>query len=149
LHPPSEVVDSYYEVAKAMEKRDMTINQATERATRITKANDAQVEKILTEARATRAEKIQEADRDHQRFNALYQPRRDHPALVDFRIYWDSIGKALSGRELLLIDSDKVAGRRNLMLFDPELFRAAPPVIMQPGAPFRPPIRPPEFREDP
>ena len=31
---------------------------------------------------------------------------------------------------MLLIDSDKVAGRRNLMLFDPELFRVPFPILV-------------------
>ena len=49
--------------------------------------------------------------------------------------YWDVIGKSLSGRELILIDSEKVKLNRNLMMFDPELFRAPPPIIMRPPLP--------------
>ena len=57
-----------------------------------------------------------------------YRQRRDamlalQAALVDFRLSWEVISKALTGRELLLIDSDKIGGRLNLMLFDPEQFR--------------------------
>ncbi len=67
--------------------------------------------------------------------------------LVEFAIYWETIGKALSRRDLLLIDSDKIAGRRNLMLFDPELFRAPPPILLPPN---RMPQRFPEQKgEDP
>ena len=60
------------------------------------------------------------------------------PGLSDFRLYWEAASKALSGRDLLLIDSDKVSGRRNLMLFDPELFRIPVPMFL-PRAPSRAP----------
>jgi HflK protein len=142
LHPPAEVVDSYYKVAQAMEERDTRINEAIEQATRMTETNKAKVNEILALARAAQAEKIQEADRDRQRFEALFKPRKDHPGLVDFRLYWDSVAKALSGRELILIDTDKVVGRRNLMLFDPEQFRVPLPIIVRPDPELRQPLRP-------
>jgi P-type Cu+ transporter len=49
-------------------------------------------------------------------------------ALTDFRLFWDALGRALTGRELVLIDADRVPGRRQLLLFDPDLFRV--PIIM-------------------
>jgi Cu+-exporting ATPase len=52
-------------------------------------------------------------------------------ALMDFRLFWDSVGLMLKGREKLLIDADKVNGKRNLFLFDPEVLRL-PPVLMPP-----------------
>ena len=135
LHPPGEVVDAYYEVAKAMEKRDQTINEAEESATRKRKTAEGDIVRILALARGTKAEKIYEAQKDGLRFNAQYLPRKVHPDLVDFRLYWDTVGKSLTGREMLLIDSDKGVGKRNLMLFDPELFRVPPPIIVQPMRP--------------
>jgi hypothetical protein len=66
-------------------------------------------------------------------------------ALTDFRHYWDSAAQALSGRELILIDSDKIMGRRQLLLFDPEQLRAPLPMFLPqdrnppPRGPFVPP----------
>ena len=53
-------------------------------------------------------------------------------ALTDFRIYWDSVASALGGRELILIDSDKIQGRRQLFLFDPEQLRVPVPMLLPP-----------------
>ena len=53
--------------------------------------------------------------------------------LVDFRLYWDNLARALSGRELLLIDADQVRGQRNLMLFDPDQLRIPVPMWLPPG----------------
>ncbi|MFL5242107.1 MAG: cation-translocating P-type ATPase family protein [Gemmataceae bacterium] len=44
-------------------------------------------------------------------------------ALTDFRIFWDALSLALTGREKVIIDSDKVAGKRQLFFFDPEFLR--------------------------
>ena len=64
------------------------------------------------------------------------------PGLVDYRLYWEAAARALVGREMLLIDSDKVVGRRNLMLFDPEQFRVPFPVFLPPDREIRPPFVP-------
>ena len=179
LHPPGEVVDAYYEVAKAMERRDKRINEAKRQATRTLSKNETEIMKILTQARAAKAEKIQEANKDRLRFEAQYRPRKElaiaaemdlsmraaselfagkpvkeaaaryrqerdallamQPAITDFRIYWDAAASALTGRDLILIDSDKIPARRNLMLFDPELLHMPFPMfpLRDPRAPLK------------
>jgi Cu+-exporting ATPase len=147
LHPPGEVVDAYYDVAKAMEERDRKINKAEEEATRTRRTAEADIVKLLAQARGTKAETILGAQKDRLRFDAQYLPRKEHPGLVDFRLYWDTVGKSLSGREMLLIDSDKVVGKRNLMLFDPELFKVPAPIIVRPDPEPRRPLRPKDDSE--
>jgi Cu+-exporting ATPase len=62
--------------------------------------------------------------------------------LTDFRLFWDAIGRALTGRDKLIVDADNVPGRRQLLLVDPELFRIPMPLM---GTPERGPVqrRPP------
>jgi hypothetical protein len=71
--------------------------------------------------------------------------------LTDFRQYWDSVAKALTGRELFLIDTDKIMGRRQLFLFDPEQLRVPVPMLLPPdrNPPPRAPFRPPGQDEGP
>src|SRR5262249_15137283 len=135
LHPPGEVVESYYEVARAMERRDQAINDALKDATARIKKNQADVEKKLADARAAAEESVQDAEQSRLRFNALYVPSKQQPDLVKFRLYWDAVSKGLSGRELILIDSDKVNLRRNMMLFDPELLRTFVPIFQRESMP--------------
>ncbi len=190
LHPPGDVVESYYEVAKAMERRDQRKNEAEEQALKQRKKAEGEVAKILAQARAARAEKLQIANKDRLRFEAQHRPRvelstvdelekfhapalsdlfagldveeigrkyqkeRDallalQPELAEFRIFWDAAGKALSGRELILIDSDKIQLRRNLMLFDPEQFRIPLPILLPQERPARAPFNPPKHDEGP
>jgi P-type Cu+ transporter len=51
-------------------------------------------------------------------------------ALTDLRVFWDTAAKALTGREMILIDSDKLHGRRQLFLFDPEQLRVPVPMFL-------------------
>ncbi|MCI0464420.1 MAG: cation-translocating P-type ATPase family protein [Gemmataceae bacterium] len=60
--------------------------------------------------------------------------------LTDFRLFWDALTQALSGREKVLIDADKVPGRRQLLLLDPDQFRLPVPVMV--GQPERSPFAP-------
>jgi regulator of protease activity HflC (stomatin/prohibitin superfamily) len=173
LHPPGDVVKSYYEVAEAMQKKDQMKNEAMEFAIKKTIDTEAEVVKIVTKAQALAAEKRQLAETDRQRFLGLYRPRKElsvptevelaaiafpfrglsdgllkyqedrarrvamQAGLVDFRAYWDAVGRALTGRDFLLIDSDKINVRQNWMLFDPDVFRVPVPVFMPAERPMR------------
>jgi Cu+-exporting ATPase len=78
---------------------------------------------------------------------AKYERRRrelvaGQAALTDFRLFWDTLGQALAGRDLMLIDADRVPGRRQLLLLDPNVLRPPAPVIIQPRQPAeRAPLR--------
>ncbi len=188
LHPPGEVVDSYYEVAKAMERRDQRINEAFEQATVKVKRAEAESTRILAQSRSALLEKVQQAEADWIRFDALDQPRRElafdselslamsaaesllrgrpaaevekerqrsraalraqQAALVDFRLYWETLGRSLQGRELILVDADKLSVRRNLFLVDPDALRLSMPTWLTPDRGPRPPARPPLNPED-
>ncbi len=71
---------------------------------------------------------------------------RNQLDLTDFRLYWNALSQALSGREKVLIDSDHVPGRRNMLLFDPEPFRSS---ILLPAATERPRARGEKGNEGP
>jgi Cu+-exporting ATPase len=66
-----------------------------------------------------------------------YQRRRQEAfaaqaALTDFRLFWDALGRALAGRDKVLIDADRVPGKRQMLLFDPDQFRVPIPVLTAP-----------------
>ncbi len=55
------------------------------------------------------------------------------PVLNDFRLFWSALGQALAGRDKMILDADKVPGRRNLLLVDPEQFRVPVPILAPQG----------------
>jgi Cu+-exporting ATPase len=67
-------------------------------------------------------------------FEEYQRRRRDRVEfqgrLTDFRLYWDALTRALAGRDKVVIDADRVAGRRHLLLLDPDLLRV--PVLLPP-----------------
>jgi Cu+-exporting ATPase len=60
-------------------------------------------------------------------------------SLVEFRAFWDMLGTALTGREKVLLDTEKVPGRRQLLLFDPDKFRIPVPIMPRGRDPEREP----------
>ncbi len=64
-------------------------------------------------------------------------------SLIEFRLYWEALGRALTGRDMVLVDADRVPGRRHLFLFDLDQFRIPLPVVLPPdrGMPDRGPLR--------
>jgi hypothetical protein len=61
-------------------------------------------------------------------------------ALTDFRLYWDALTAALNGREKVVVDADKVPGKRHLWLTPFEPF---------PSPTMGPPTKPRDPREGP
>jgi P-type Cu+ transporter len=63
-----------------------------------------------------------------------YQERRRarlllRRSLSEFRLAWATLATVLAGRDKVIVDADQVPGRRQLLLFDPNLFRVPPPVL--------------------
>jgi Cu+-exporting ATPase len=59
--------------------------------------------------------------------------------IVKTQLYWQTIGGALAGRPILLVDAQKIGGRRQLILFDTDQFRLPFPVLMPQGGNLSPP----------
>ncbi len=84
----------------------------------------------------------QEAGAAYQEYQRRRQERlAAQKFLTDFRLVLDNLGGALGKRDKVIIDADKVPGKRHLLMFDPEWFRPPPPMLM-------PPERAPRSREE-
>src|SRR5262249_162315 len=114
--------------AKAMENRDRVKNEALANAVQQERRSEAEAIKIVRGAEADRDEKVLWARADHDVFLSWLKVRQG--TLTDFRLFWDALGKALAGREKLIVEGDKVPGRRQLLLFDPEKFKVPVPVLV-------------------
>ncbi len=156
LHPPQDVVAAYHDVTRAMEKRDLLINQGEEKVLRDERRQQAEGLKQVREAEAEAQKKTLFAQANRAAFDGRYRLRhrldlaeewrlfrdawkelsKDRPAalvgteylrrrgealaqkqmLMDFRAYWDALSASLANRDKIIIDADKVPGRRNLWL---------------------------------
>jgi regulator of protease activity HflC (stomatin/prohibitin superfamily) len=76
---------------------------------------------------------VEQAGREYQRRRAEAVAVQE--ALTDLRLYWDMLAGALAGRDKVLIDSDKVPGRRSLWMLPLESFREMVPGAMPERSP--------------
>ena len=59
------------------------------------------------------------------------QHRREARArLIDARLAWDAITRALADRPKVIVDTDKLPGRRQILMFDPGM---VPPAVLPRG----------------
>ena len=82
------------------------------------------------------------AGRNSEAAMAEYRKRRDEllavrRSLTEFRLSWEALAAALGGRAKVIVDADRVPGRRQLLLFDPA--PAMPPILVRPDREQRPP----------
>ena len=70
-----------------------------------------------------------------QAVQAEYERRRQERLaqaafLTDFRLTVETLAKVLGLRNKIIVDADKLPGKRHLMMIDPEWFRPPPPVFL-------------------
>jgi Cu+-exporting ATPase len=75
----------------------------------------------------------EEVEREYAR--AREEAVKQQASLTDFRLYWEMLASALSGREKVIVDADKVPGRRHLLLVPLEPFRMMFPAMPPRGEP--------------
>jgi HflK protein len=85
------------------------------------------------------AEGLASAWRYHQPALAFdeYQRKRQQrlaaaAALTEFRLLWDTLARALAGRDKVIIDAEQVPGRRHLLFLDAEQLRLPAPLLTIP-----------------
>lgn len=105
----------------------------------------------LAQETALRKAIADEGGRSSAAIEAEFLRRRDSFAktqvlLTDFRLFWDALGRSLTGRDIVIVDADKISGRRHLLLLDPDQFRVPVPMLLPPdrNPPARAPFRPDE-----
>jgi Cu+-exporting ATPase len=171
LHPPQEVVDSYHDVAKAMERRDLQVNKAQADAIKTLRTAEAEELRLVRETQAVADDKVRMADAARDTFLARQQSRQELSAadegqllsdakmaiargqdsdavyrayqkrrqervemqayLTDYRLFMRNLVNALQKRDKVILDSDKVPGKRHLLMFDPDVFRPPAPVMLR------------------
>lgn len=75
LHPPPEVVNAYHSVAKAIQERDRTINEALGGALRTRRRSEEEADRILKRTEAERHTLVETAKADRDSFLAWHLTR--------------------------------------------------------------------------
>jgi Cu+-exporting ATPase len=73
----------------------------------------------------------EEAGRDYLR--RRQESLAAQAVLTDFRLFWDTLGRTLAGREKVILDAENVPVRRHLFLLPLDLLRIPVPVLPERG----------------
>ncbi|MBX6314321.1 MAG: cation-translocating P-type ATPase family protein [Isosphaeraceae bacterium] len=120
-HPPREVVPAYRDVSAAVSDAERYRNDAEGYAAERRLSASAEAQALLDVARTTAHRLQSRAQGDKYAFLARVRSHAAQPELTEFRLLWDTLGAALSGRSKLILDG-RAAGRRHIWLADPERF---------------------------
>jgi regulator of protease activity HflC (stomatin/prohibitin superfamily) len=150
LHPPSEVVSAYHDVARAIQSRDQQVNRAEAQATLLRKQALEEAIRELTDAESGKVEKLEAAKAGRDAFLYWQKLRSELPAaelslypddasrreaverrkrLTESRLAWEVLVEVMRGRDKVIVDADIPKSRRHLYLVDPEFLR---PVLIGP-----------------
>jgi regulator of protease activity HflC (stomatin/prohibitin superfamily) len=150
LHPPTEVVSAYHDVARAIQARDQQVNRAEAQATQLRKQAEEEALREVADADAARSERIETAKAGRDAFLYWHRLRTELPPeemsqlpdegarqdaiarrkrLTESRLAWEVLADVLRGRDKVIIDADVPKGRRHVYLVDPDFLR---PVLIGP-----------------
>jgi Cu+-exporting ATPase len=150
LHPPTEVVSAYHDVARAIQARDQQVNRGEAQATQLRKQAEEEALRELADAEAGKVEKLEAAKAGRDAFLYWHKLRTELPPeetslypdeasrreaiqrrkrLTEARLAWEVLADVLKGRDKVIIDGDVPKGRRHVYLVDPDFLR---PVLIGP-----------------
>ena len=117
LHPPTEVVKSYHDVAEAIQRRDRTVNEAEADATRTKRRAEEDALRLVRAAEADAVRKLADATAARDAFLAWAKARSTLPADEETRLAVELESRVKGGEDRVKA-AKEVADRRQKMLAD-------------------------------
>lgn len=104
--PTTEVMEAFKAVETAKQGKETAINNANKYRNEKLPNAEAQIDKILKEAEATKAARINEAEGQAARFNALYEEYIKYPLITKQRMYYETMEVLLPNLKLIIDSSN-------------------------------------------
>lgn len=103
--PPTEmVIEAFKAVETAKQGKETAINNANKYRNEKLPDAEAQIDRILKEAEAEKAARINEAEGQAARFNALYEEYRKYPLITKQRMYYETMELLLPDMKIIIDD---------------------------------------------
>ncbi len=112
LHPPQEVVQSYYEVTRAMEYKDRIINEAEQEAIREKAQADSKVYKIKKEADTYELQTIELAQAERNGFLTFLAVRNELDLNDHWQVFAEELNDVLKGVPVMAGEEDPYRKRQ-------------------------------------
>ncbi len=104
--PTTEVMEAFKAVETAKQGKETAINNANKYRNEKLPNAEAQIDRILKEAEAKKAARINEAEGQAARFNALYEEYIKYPLITKQRMYYETMEKLLPDLKLIIDGSN-------------------------------------------
>ncbi|HEX2757226.1 MAG TPA: FtsH protease activity modulator HflK [Thermoanaerobaculia bacterium] len=107
VNPPSPVKPAFNEVNQAIQEKERAINDAGADYNKVVPRAKGEAEQAIRAAEGYSLERVNNAEGDAKRFEALHEEYRKAPAVTRRRIYLETLGAILPkvGRKLILDES--------------------------------------------
>ena len=129
VHPSTEVVDAFREVAGALEEKSRLINEAEAYRNQQVALARGSAQARLASARAYALARKHRSAGDAARFQLAEQAYRTAPGTTQMRLYLETMEQILPGKQKIIVDAGQA--RRQLMLVEEG--------VLLPQAPLSPP----------
>jgi len=106
IDPPKDAKSAFLDVQTSREDKERAINEAQGYLNEVTQKAQGQAEQIIKAADAYKAERINQASGDAQRFLLIYQQYQQNKEVTTRRLYLDIMEKILGGMNKVLIAKD-------------------------------------------
>lgn len=114
--PTAEVLEAFMNVESAKQGKETAINNANRYRSEQVPAAEAQVDQILKEANSTREARINEAEGQVARFNALYEEYVKYPLITKQRMFYETMEDLLP--DLTVIIDNTESGVQKILPLD-------------------------------
>ena len=114
--PTAEVLAAFKDVENAKQGKETALNNANKYRSEQLPAAEAEADRILQQAEATKASRINEATGQVARFNAMYEEYSKFPGITKQRMYYETMEDLLPGLQVILTDEN--GNHLNMFSFD-------------------------------
>ena len=116
--PTTAVMEAFKAVESAKQGKETSINNANKYRNEKLPAAEAEVDRILQDAEATKAERTNEATGQVARFNAMYEEYVKYPTVTKLRMFYETMEDVLPNMKIVVNGSDGNAIEMMLPLDD-------------------------------
>ena len=106
--PTQEVMEAFKKVETAKQGKETTLNNANKYRNEKLPEAQAQADQIIKEAEANKQTRINEAEGQVARFNAMYEEYQKNPTVTKLRMYYEAMEEVLPGVKIVVDNGDGV-----------------------------------------
>lgn len=107
--PTQEVMEAFKAVETAKQGKETAINNANKYRNEKLPEATAQTDKILQEAESTKAKRINEANAEVAKFNAMYIEYQKNPEVTKKRMFYETMEQVLPDMKVIIDGTDKTS----------------------------------------